>query len=290
MDILEIVKENIVYIVFIVPKIIKSNIIQLLIIGSLFAFGLLHKYYFSKSAQNKHFKETFRQYLQKNPTVVFRYIIPENGNFQTIRYSGEQGRWDIGQFFEHLLKTEYEIFKKYGNDVKIWQTVVNEQPSFIFQINKDDDNYMKVYKDIYENHRTFLTEEKKAKGFKSLLNRRHYFDINPSIKHLSIYWKDGEAQQSFQHNIENSNGRIKGYKVKDASIVRPSLRGQFTIIKKDTGAILLFIEYNGQQFYSGKNTQDKQLQFFHCENKHDIAKFDKDLYDLMYLVGLLDEI
>jgi len=55
MDILEIVKENIVYVVFIIPKIIKSPIAQLLLIANLFVFGLLHKYYFTKSVQNYKF-------------------------------------------------------------------------------------------------------------------------------------------------------------------------------------------------------------------------------------------
>ena len=289
-DFLETIQSYLVYIVFIIPKLIKSPVIQLIILGLLFLSGILHKYYFSKSAQNNMFFNDFRKELESNSTIIFANIMnPEISN--QIHYSGEEGRINIGQFFEHLLKTEANIVKKYGNKVKIWQTVINEEPSFIFQINKTEDNYKKVYQHIYNKNRAFLSPAKQKQGFESLLNRRLYFDENSQIKHLSIYWKDGEAQSGFDKNVANSDGKIKGFKIDDPNIIKASLRGQFTIIKYHAGAILLFIEYNGQQFYNENGyNQDKQLIFYYCNNKQNIQTFNKDLYNILYLTGILNDL
>jgi len=283
---------------------IKNKFIQFVLILSFFIICYMSTNYWSKKSQNQKFKEFVQEKLEYDKQPM-SYIMQHG----VINFNGEDSLIEIALFFTHLMEVNLDIYAEYKNKVKIWQVVVNEMPSYVYQLNGETINDANIKKTD-----SMVKVINRDVGFDLLKDRRYKFDINPIVRHLSIYWKDGVNQKTFEQNIQNTNGvhftlninnnknsfkkelsytkgKINGLKINNPQIIEKHLYGQFTVMKKDTGAILVFKESYGEQYRKNNTTTiNKHLQFFYCENKHDIIKFDKKLYELMFISGILDDL
>ncbi len=280
---------------------IKNRFIQFILILSLFIICYISTNYWSKKSQNQKFKKFVQEKLEYDKRPM-SYIMQHG----VINFRGTD---NIAEFFTHLMEVNLDIYTEYKNKVKIWQVVVNEMPSYVYQLNGDEKNDI----NIKEKTDSMVTDNNKEIGYSYLQNRKENIDKNPIIRHLSVYWKNGINQQAFEDNIKNTNGvssevnidnnksfganllsnkgKINGLKIKNSEMIPEHLYGQFIIIKKNTGAILIFKESGGEQKrITNITNKNKQLQFFYCENKYDIIYFDKDLYKIIDFAGILDDL
>lgn len=280
---------------------IKNKFVQFISILLLFIICYMSTNYWSKKSQNQKFKQFVQEKLETDKTEM-SYVM-QNG---VINFKGTD---DIAKFFTHLMEVNFMIYEEYNDKVKIWQVVINEMPSYVYQLNGNEEND----KNIQEKTDSMVTSNNKPVGYQYLKSRKENFDKNPIIKALSIYWKNGINQKAFEDNIINTGGfnseinidnnksfgtnllnnkgKINGLKLKNSEMIPEHLYGQFIIMKKNTGAILIFKESGGEQKRATDITnKNKQLQFYYTDNKHNILYFDKDLYKIIDFSGILNDL
>ncbi len=299
-DLLKILKDYGIFILSGFTAVYEKKFLLLSGILCLFSLVLFYDNFGSSYMKNKKFIQFVENEFNKDKSIPF-YDIMDN-NMQ--HYSGESQLVDIAKFFTQLTRIDLKIYKEYKKNVLIWQVVINDMPSYVYQLSNDVENN----NNIKNKTDSMVDKNETENGFALLMQRKQNFDKNPIMKHISIYWKDGLNQKTFENNVKNSNGvnatlnntinkiinknsgKITGIRLtkkQQQQLIPDSLRGQFTIMKHKSGVILLFIESNGEQERLKKTTKNKTLRFYKFYNKDQIKGFT-DLYKLLNITGILD--
>lgn len=237
------------------------------------SFIILISYFFyenflSIKRQNEKFFNRFYTLVEKN--LILDRVIHE----RFYKFTGDD--IEASNFFVQIGDIARQIAIKYHNQYEIYQIVINEKPSGVFQINGDEKNDKNIYN-------TFISKSEKIKNqrFSTTLRRKFNTDIilqNSASKAISVYCKEGVNQDTFEENIKKFNNKMIGIKVNCEELSNQENRGQIWIIKdKKTKAFLMFRESAGEQAHDvGTRKSNKYLiydGFF--KNKSEFAKYQK---------------
>ena len=264
--------EYLVYIVFIISKLVKNSILQIIIVIGIFAFCNFFIFFLSQNAVNTRFEKDYYNMLSQDS--VLKNVIDKK---QLVFY-GDTPIPSI--FFTEIAKANLGMLEKYKNNIKFIRLTINHKPSTSLQIAEN----------IEENNLILKNTNSKDKELRTFLEyqRRDMFLVqNPQTINIPIYWEKPISKKNFSENLQQyPNQIIPIYTKKE--LIKNHWKGQVIFVQHtQTGHTLVFREMNGDQSQHLLNSKKTKFLLHYVINSlKELQIIDNELYQLITTFNL----
>lgn len=259
--------DYIVYIVFVIGKVIKNSMLQVILIASIFIFFNVLIFVFSDNAKNKKFEKDYYNMLSQDS--ITKSVI----NKKQLTFYGDTTVPAV--FFTEIAKANLKMLKKYKHNVKFVRLTINHKPSTSLQIGEN----------IEENNLILQNTNSKDKEYRTFLEyeRRNMFLVqNPQTINVPIFYEPPLSKKNFIDNIKQYPKQIIPILTKE-KLIKNNWRGQVIFVQlTQTGHTLVFRETNGDQAQNLLNSKKtKFLLYYTINSMQELQLIDNELYKLM---------
>ena len=259
--------EYLVYIVFIIGKLVKNSILQVVIVIVIFLFCNFFIFFLSKDAINRNFEKNYYKLASKDGIVK---SVIDRGH---LTFYGDTPIPSL--FFTEIAKANIDMLEKYKKDVKFVRLTINHKPSTSLQIGED----------INENNLILQNTNSKDKELRTFLEyqRRDMFLVkNPQTVNIPIYWEEPISKKNFTQNVKDYPKQIIPIHIRQ-ELVKDNWKGQVIFVQSmKTGYTLIFREMNGDQSQHLLNSKKTKFLMYYAVNSiKELQSIDNELYQLI---------
>lgn len=264
--------EYLVYIVFIIGKLVKNSILQVVIVIVIFLFCNFFIFFLSKDAINRNFEKNYYKLASKDGIVK---SVIDRGH---LTFYGDTPIPSL--FFTEIAKVNLEMFAKYKKNVKFIRLTINHKPSTSLQIGNDIDENNLILKNTN-------SKDKELRTFLEYQRRDMFLVQNPQTVNIPIYWEKPISEKNFVENIKQYPKQIIPIYTKQ-ELIKDNWKGQVIFVQHvKTGRTLIFREMNGDQAQHLLNSKKTKF-LLHCavSSIKELQSVDNELYQLIMTFNL----